>query len=143
MINARKTGDVGLENSRKDVPIRNVEEIPEIDFSYGRKESESESLSLDHGWTAYSWLIWENRRLLYKVAVRVLFAATLIAILIPSQYNSTARIMPPEQGGSGALLSLLAGRAGGAEGASPGLASLAGNFLGSASKGALVCRSDS
>jgi capsule polysaccharide export protein KpsE/RkpR len=137
VINARKAGDVGLENSRKDVPIRDVEEIPEIDFSYPRKDSESESLSLAHGWTSYCWLIWENRRLLYKVAVRVLLASSLIAILIPSQYESTARIMPPDQGSSGALLSLLAGRAGGSEVPSPGLASLAGSFLGSASKGAL------
>jgi capsule polysaccharide export protein KpsE/RkpR len=137
LINPRKTGEVGLENSRKDVPIRNVEEIPEIDFSYARKDSDSESISPDQGWTSYCWLIWESRRLLYRVAVRVLFAASLIVILIPSEYDSTARIMPPDQGNSGALLSLLAGRAAGAEGASPGLASLAGNFLGSASKGAL------
>jgi len=137
VINARKAGEVGLENSRKDVPIRDVEEIPEIDFSYARKERESESLSLDRGWTSYSWLIWENRRLLYKVAVRVLLAASLIVFLVPSQYDSTARIMPPDQGGNGALLSLLAGKAAGSDGASPGLASLAGNFLGSTNKGAL------
>jgi capsule polysaccharide export protein KpsE/RkpR len=63
---------------------------------------------------------------------------SLIAILIPSKYESTAHIMPPEQADSGALLSLLAGRGGGGgESASPGLASLAGNFLGMTNKGAL------
>jgi capsule polysaccharide export protein KpsE/RkpR len=136
VINARKTGEVGLANSRKDLPIHDVEEIPEIDFSYAQKEGESEAVSLDHGWTSYSWLIWENRKLFWKVAVRALFVSSLIVILIPSEYASTAHIMPPDQG-SGALLSLLAGRTGGVDGASPGLASLAGNVLGSASKGAL------
>jgi capsule polysaccharide export protein KpsE/RkpR len=112
-------------------------EISGMDFAYPQKDGESESNSVGHGWTAYSWLIWEKRRWLGKIAMWTLFASSLIVILIPSQYASTARIMPPEQNGSGALLSLLAGRGGGGDGASPGLASLAGNFLGTASKGAL------
>ena len=139
MINARKTEEVGRETSRKDVPIRDLEGIPEIDFAYGRKERTTEPLSPDRGWTSYSWLIWENRGLFYKVATRTLFAATLLVFLIPSRFESTARIMPPEQPGGGALLSLLAGKggAGGIDSSAPGLASLAGNFLGSATKGAL------
>src|SRR4029077_17145913 len=101
-------------------------------FSYGRKSSESEPSSLDHGWTSYCWLLWEKRGLLYKVAIRVLFAATFMVLLIPSQYESTARIMPPEQGGSGALLSLLAGRAGGGDAGFSGVACFGGDFLGPA-----------
>ena len=137
MRNARKTGEVELENPGQGTALHDIETIPEVGFSYGRKSGESEPSSLDHGWTSYCWLLWEKRGLLYKVAIRVLFAATLLVLLIPPQYESTARIMPPEQGGSGALLSLLAGRAGGADAGSSGLASLAGNFLGSPSKGAL------
>src|SRR5438067_788620 len=135
MIKARKTG---LENSRKEAPLRDIEEISELEFSRIRKERESESSRIDHGWTSYGWLLWENRRLFYRVAVRTLLVATVIAILIPSRYESTANIMPPDQNDHGALLSLLAARAGGSsEGASPGLAALAGNFLGMNSTGAL------
>lgn len=137
MRSARKTGDVELENPRQGATLPDIQEIPEAGFSYARRASEAEAQSLDHGWTSYCWLLWEKRRLLFKVAVRALLVGSLIAILIPHEYSSTARIMPPDQGGSGGLLSLLAGAAGGSQGASPGLASFAGNFLGSANKGAL------
>jgi capsule polysaccharide export protein KpsE/RkpR len=132
--NVRKTEDVEREN--RSATLRDIEEIPDVGFSYSRKEGASEPWA-DRGWTLYCRLLWEKRSVLYKVAGRTLVAATIIALLIPSLYESTAHIMPPEQGDSGALLSLLAGRAGGTEGASPGLASLAGNFLGMSNKGAL------
>jgi capsule polysaccharide export protein KpsE/RkpR len=135
--NARKTGDVELENPTQGATLPDIEEIPEVGFSYARNTGKSQVLSLNQGWMSYCWLLWEKRSLLYKVAFRGLVVGSLIAILIPSKYESTAHIIPPEQGDSGALLSLLAGRTGGSEGASPGLASLAGNFLGTANKGAL------
>ena len=75
---------------------------------------------------------------LSKVAIRALLLSTVIAFLIPSRYQSTANIMPPEQNDHGALLSMLAGKAGGADSVgSSGLASLAGSFLGGGSSGAL------
>ena len=139
MINARKAGEVGLEKAGKEPPVRDLEEISEIEFSRVRTERESEASRLNPGWTSYGWLLWENRSLFYKAAVRALLVATVVAFLIPSRYESTANIMPPEQGDHGALLSLLAGRAAGGatEGASSGLASLAGSFLGTSSTGAL------
>ena len=138
MVNARKTGEVGLENSTKEAPLRDMEEISELEFSRVRRERESEGSRLDRGWTPYGWLLWENRGLLYRVALRALVLGTLIAVLIPSRYESTANIMPPEQNDRGALLSLLAGRAGGSsESGSSGLASMAGSFLGVSSTGAL------
>ena len=89
-------------------------------------------------WTRYSWLLWENRRLLYKATVRILVVSTVVALLIPSRFQSTVNIMPPEQGDRGALLSLLAGRGeGNSDGGASGLASLAGSFLGMSSSGAL------
>lgn len=126
-----------MENPGQGATLRDLEEIPEVGFSYARKANEGEPASLDQGWTSYCWLLWEKRGLLSKVAFRALVVSSLVAILIPSKYESTAHIMPPEQGESGALLSLLAGRSGGSEAASPGLASLAGNFLGMTNKGAL------
>ena len=136
MANARKAEDVGVENSTKEVPLRELEDISELDFSRVRRGRESEGSRRDRGWISYAWLLWEKRRLFLLVAVRTLILATVIAFLIPSRYESAANIMPPEQGDRGALLSLLAGRAGGnSDGA--GLASLAGSFLGVSSTGAL------
>jgi capsule polysaccharide export protein KpsE/RkpR len=137
MANARKTEEVGLESSTKEVPLRDLEEISELDFSRAaRKGREAEGSRLDRGWTFYGWLLWDKRKLFYRIAVRALIAGTLIAFLIRPRYESAANIMPPEQGDRGALLSLLAGRAGGSEGAA-GLASLAGSVLGVSSSGAL------
>jgi capsule polysaccharide export protein KpsE/RkpR len=135
MANVKKAEEVRLENSTKGVPLRDFEEISELEFSRARKGRESES-RLDRGWASYGWLLWENRRLFYTVAVRALILGTLIAFLIPPRYESTANIMPPEQGDRGALLSLLTGRGSGSSGAA-GLASLAGNFLGVSSTGEL------
>src|ERR1700731_1131995 len=134
MANARKAEEVGLENSTKEVPLRDLEEISELEFS--RAGRESEGSRLDRGWTSYGWLLWEKRRIFYVVAVRALILGTLIAFLIRPKYESTASIMPPEQGDRGALLSLLAGRAGGSSDGA-GLASLAGSVLGVSSTGAL------
>ncbi|MGH9540100.1 MAG: GumC family protein, partial [Terriglobales bacterium] len=136
--NARKTGEVDLENTGQGSTLRDIEEIPEVGFSYGRIAPEADT-RLNQGLTSYCWLLWEKRKLLYKVAFRALVVGSVVALLIPSKYESTAHIMPPEQADSGALLSLLAGRGGGggSEGASSGLASLAGSFLGMSNKGAL------
>ena len=136
MANARKAEEVGLENSAKEVPLRDLEGISELEFSRVRRGRESEGSRRDWGWISYGWLLWEKRRLFLVVAVRALILATLVAFLIRSRYESAANIMPPEQGDRGALLSLLAGRASGnSDGA--GLASLAGSFLGVSSTGAL------
>jgi capsule polysaccharide export protein KpsE/RkpR len=136
MANARKAEEVGLENSTKEVPLRDLEEISELEFSRVRKGRESEESLRDGGWISYGWLLWEKRRLFPVVAVRALILATIIVFLLRPRYESAANIMPPEQGDRGALLSLLAGRAGGStDGA--GLASLAGSVLGVSSTGAL------
>ncbi len=128
-----------MENAGKETPIRELDEISHIEFSRAERESET-THRLDQGWASYGWLLWENRSLFSKVAIRALVAATIISFLIPPKYESTSNIMPPEQSDHGALLSLLAGKAGGGTSdgaASPGLATLAGNFLGTSSSGAL------
>ncbi len=79
-------------------------------------------------WTTNASLLWSERRLLLRVGIVALALSTGIAFLIPKQYESTASIMPPEQGGgASALLASLAGRASSGLG---GLSSLAGGFMG-------------
>lgn len=86
-----------------------------------------------YGWVPNTSLLWERRRTLAKVFVWSLLLSALIAFLIPKQYESTTRMMPPEQQGMGAaMLAALTGKA------MPGaLGALAGNVLGMKDSGAL------
>jgi capsule polysaccharide export protein KpsE/RkpR len=59
-------------------------------------------------------LLWKERRFLARAAGVGMIAATLIAFLIPKQYRSTTRLMPPDQGpGAGmAMMAAFGARAG-------------------------------
>jgi uncharacterized protein involved in exopolysaccharide biosynthesis len=89
-----------------------------------------------------AWLLWENRRLLWHFAVRGLILSTIVAFLLPKQYESTARLMPPEKDTSSplAMMAAMAGSgeessAGGGSGSS--LGQVASDLLGTKSQGAL------
>ncbi|HMD39635.1 MAG TPA: Wzz/FepE/Etk N-terminal domain-containing protein [Candidatus Acidoferrum sp.] len=77
-------------------------------------------------------LLWEARKLLLITMLLGGLGSLGIALLIPARYEATTQLMPPEgQSGSGmAMLSALAGRAGGFGGA-------AGDLLGVKNSGAL------
>lgn len=84
-------------------------------------------------WVTNASLLWDNRRLLFRVAVWTLTLSTTVAFLLPKQYDSVVRLMPPDQqGGGAAVLAALAGRA-----APGGLGSLAGTLLGARTNGSL------
>lgn len=79
--------------------------------------------------------VWENRSYLLRYVVCGFVISVLGALAIPSRYQATTQLMPPDnQSGSGAaaLLSAVAGRAG-----AGGLGSLAGDVLGVKNSGAL------
>jgi len=80
-------------------------------------------------WVTNATLIWNHRRLLARVTGTALILSAVFAFfLLPKQYDSVARLMPPDQqGGSGALLAAIAGRSIGGLGS---LGSLAGSLLG-------------
>src|SRR5579859_6197182 len=89
----------------------------------------AESLSrevADHGVATRLRILWEQRRSLGRVTILGLVLATGIAFAIPKRYQSTAKLMPPDnQSGSGvAMLAALSGRAG------SGLGAMAGNLFG-------------
>lgn len=86
-----------------------------------------------YGWVPNTSLLWEHRRKLFRVFVWSLALSTAIAFLIPKEYESTTRLMPPEQQGMGsAMLAALTGKA------MPGaLGALAGSMLGMKDSGAL------
>ncbi|MBV9181550.1 MAG: lipopolysaccharide biosynthesis protein [Acidobacteria bacterium] len=83
------------------------------------------------------WLIWGERSLLWRVTLYGLLISIVTSFLIPSRYQSTTRLMPPDtQSGSGMGLAMIAALAGSGSGSS-GLKALAGDFLGVKSSGAL------
>ncbi len=86
-------------------------------------------------WVTNASVLWEYRRLLLRTFAIALIASLVIAFVIPKRYESTARIMPPENASSStALLTALAGRGMGGLG---GFSSLAGSILGARTSGPL------
>jgi capsule polysaccharide export protein KpsE/RkpR len=79
-------------------------------------------------------LAWDRRRFLGKVFAVGLAVGALIAFLIPSRYESTVELMPPDsQSGSGlAMLAALSSKNG-----PGGMGAIAGDLLGMKSSGAL------
>jgi len=71
-------------------------------------------------------LLWEHRGFLFRVGVYALLASTLMAFLIPARYESTARLMPPDNQSASGLATAVAAMSGGT-GALGGIAS---DFLG-------------
>jgi uncharacterized protein involved in exopolysaccharide biosynthesis len=71
-------------------------------------------------------LLWKYRRILSRVALYALIASTLIAFIIPSRYESTARLMPPDNQSSSGLAMAAAAMSG----AVGGLGGVAGDLLG-------------
>jgi capsule polysaccharide export protein KpsE/RkpR len=91
-------------------------------------------LQADEAWVVNAALLWRQRRFLTRVAATALLISTLVVVLAPNQYESSTRIMPPEQtSGGAAMLAALVGRGQ----AAGGLASLAGGLFGGRSNGAL------
>lgn len=120
-----------MESLRQDVSVSDLEPVTELEFPALVESQESARQSPAPNWLSSLHLLWENRGLLYRVALWTLVLSVIVAFLIPSKYESTARIMPPEsKGESGAILAALMGKA-------PGLSSLAGDFMGVKNSGAL------
>jgi capsule polysaccharide export protein KpsE/RkpR len=75
---------------------------------------------------------WTHRKFMMRAGLYALIASVLIAFLIPARYESTARLMPPDnQSGSGLMMTALATMTGGATGgAGGGIGSIASDLLG-------------
>ncbi|MGB4783626.1 MAG: hypothetical protein WAQ77_02840, partial [Candidatus Acidiferrum sp.] len=60
-------------------------------------------------------LLWESRRMVFRAMVTGALVSAGLVMLIPVRYEATTQLMPPDgQSGTGmAMLSALAGRAGG------------------------------
>jgi capsule polysaccharide export protein KpsE/RkpR len=108
-----------------------VEQIPQLP-DYETPESLTLA-SQKATWVENASLFWDCRRIFARVAGIVFVLSLVIALLLPKEYVSGARIMPPEQGGNtAAMLAALVGK-----GPAGGLAGLAGSLLGAKNNGAL------
>jgi uncharacterized protein involved in exopolysaccharide biosynthesis len=120
---------------------RSVAEVVEgsIEPVSAEYSEENENGRLRHPSVERLRLVWENRRLLWRLAGWGLFLSTVIAFLIPNRYESTIRLMPPEQrSGSGmAMLAALATKGAISAGLPSGLGSMASEMLGGKTIGAL------
>ena len=108
-----------------------IQQMPQTQ-DYGTPESLT-LVGKKANWVENASLFWDCRRIFARVAGIVFVLSIVIALLLPKEYVSGARIMPPEQGGNtAAMLAALVGK-----GSAGGLAGLAGSLLGAKNSGAL------
>jgi capsule polysaccharide export protein KpsE/RkpR len=89
------------------------------------------------GWVENASLFWDHRGIFLRTAGIVFVLSLLMVLQMPKEFESSARIMPPESGGtSAAMLAALVGR-GSSAGSAGGLAGLAGSLLGAKNSGAM------
>ena len=111
-------------------PVRHpVPELSEHDLPTGLEPQETPQSSGDL--VAYLRLLFDHSRWLFRVTVYGLLASTLIAFLIPTRYDSTTHLMPPDSNQSGGLAMAAAALSGSA--GAGGLGGIAGELLGSKS----------
>jgi capsule polysaccharide export protein KpsE/RkpR len=96
-------------------PPQNVDLDPEIREALG--VGDEEQLARQR-FIAQLRLLWQQRRFLLRVVICGVVAATLIAFLIPSRYESTARLMPPDNRSGLALAAISLNGRGGSLGSS-------------------------
>jgi capsule polysaccharide export protein KpsE/RkpR len=114
---AAEREQIALEPELEDAPAIRIDEIPAPN------------------WVTNVAVLWDRRLTLIRVAAIALGLSLIIAFVIPKRYESTARIMPPENSNSGtAMLAALAGRS---LGGLDGLGTLAASFLGAHGNSAL------
>jgi uncharacterized protein involved in exopolysaccharide biosynthesis len=101
-------------------------------FTETAPDEESQDRELLERTVARARLLWQRRQFLFRVTSVAFLLSVLLAFLIPNRYESTTRLMPPDQSNSNMTkLAVLASQAG------AGLGALAGDALGLKSSGAL------
>jgi capsule polysaccharide export protein KpsE/RkpR len=113
-------------NFSSSAPVRQPEiESPEKDFPGTSAPPEVPEASADT--VAHLRLLWGHRGLLFRAALYGVVASVLVALLIPSRYKSTARLMPPDNTPTSSLAMAAAATMSASAG---GLGNMAGDLLG-------------
>jgi capsule polysaccharide export protein KpsE/RkpR len=103
-----------------------VHELPDNDFP--RAE---ETRGSDQKTVAGLRLLWMQRQMLFRVTLYAFLASTALVFLIPLRYESTARLMPPDNQSSAGLAIAAATMSG--SGGTSGLGGIASDLLGAKS----------
>jgi uncharacterized protein involved in exopolysaccharide biosynthesis len=121
-----------VERIRQDAVIHEIDPV-EVEFPSPSVAAEPAADQLAPDVLAALRLLWEHRRWLSRVAAWALAISTVIAFLIPNQYESSVRIMPPDSTNNTGtmLLAALTGKG------SSELGAMAGSILGMKNSGAL------
>jgi capsule polysaccharide export protein KpsE/RkpR len=117
-----------------------MERLSDVEVPNNGNSEPGLEVSTDDGFE-WAWLLWLNRRLLGKCILYGLIIGTVIAFLIPKEFESTTELMPPDAKSSSGLnammMTALSGETGGSSGAGPALGNLAGDLLGMKDPGAV------
>ena len=114
-------------NYSSGAPVRQpVRELPDSDFAVVEEARDKERNVL-----CRLRLLWAQRRMLFRVTLYAMLASTGLVFLIPPRYESTARLMPPDNQSSTGL-AIAAATMSGTSGAS-GLGGIASDLLGAKS----------
>jgi uncharacterized protein involved in exopolysaccharide biosynthesis len=109
-------------NYASSAPVR--QPVPEgPDHGVAALPSEPDSPESNGQALAHLRLLWSHRALLFRVALYALLASTLVAFLIPVRYQSTARLMPPDNQSASSLAAAAAALSANAAGGLGGVAS--------------------
>lgn len=110
--------------TQREVPLTAQDELAE--GNYGAAEAPSQAMGTLR-------TLWAERRWLGKATIAGLATGLIIAMLIPSRYQSTARLMPPDSQANASLgmLAALTAKSG------SGMGAVAGDLLGIRGSGAL------
>jgi len=128
------------------LPNRSDTPVPDSAPQDAAEESRDHSSAPEEGAASRSDLaklrhIWVRRGFVLRTALVGMLLSALVAFLIPSRFDSTMRLMPPEQMNSGmAMIAAIAGGRGNSDlssGLSSGLGGIAGDLLGLKSSGGL------
>jgi capsule polysaccharide export protein KpsE/RkpR len=122
-----------VQSLRQNAALHEIGPVTEVEFPSSPEVGER---APDQSVLANLQLVWDKRRALYRVAAWALAISTVIAFLIPNQYESSASIMPPDSMSDNAG-SMLAALVGGKGNSKTDLMSMAGSFLGMKNTGAL------
>jgi len=133
-------------NPARQSSLPRTDRVAELEPVNGHRETEA--LGAEPRRIAGARLLWAERRFLMRATLLGLVVAVVIALILPSRYRATVRLMPPDdQSGSGlAMLAAFAGRGSSSSSSSTGgmggalgtsLGGMAGDLLGLKSSGAL------
>jgi capsule polysaccharide export protein KpsE/RkpR len=116
-------------NFSSSAPVRQPEiGPPEKGFPDTSARPEAPEASADT--VAHLRLLWGHRGLLFRAALYGMVASVLIALLIPSRFKSTARLMPPDNTPTSGLAMAAAATMSASAGGLGGLGNMASDLLG-------------